>query len=77
MIATYQMKFNYGNHNKIDRGARMVGIIVLLGVLNLIMMTTLFKEAQGRPISTKNILFTLALVIMVGFIYFCKNIYLK
>nr|CRI06696.1 protein of unknown function [Carnobacterium maltaromaticum] len=55
----------------------MVGIIVLLGVLNLIMMTALFKEAQGRPISTKNILFTLALVIMVGFIYFCKSIYLK
>lgn len=77
MIATYKMKFNYGNHNKIDWGTRMVGIIVLLGVLNLIMMTALFKEAQGRPISTKNILFTLALVIMVGFIYFCKSIYLK
>lgn len=71
------MKFNYGNHNKTNGGARMVGIIVLLGVLDLIMMTALFKEAQGRPISTKNILFTLAIVIMVGFIYFCKSIYLK
>lgn len=55
-------------------GVRMVGIIVLLGVLSLIMLTALFKEAQGKPISTKNILFILAFVIMVGFIYIASMI---
>lgn len=55
---------------KNEVGVIMVGIIVLLGVLSLIMLTALFKEAQGKPISTKNILFILAFVIMVGFVYF-------
>ncbi len=52
----------------------MVGIIVWLGVLSLTMLTVCVKEAQGKPISNKNIIFILAFVIVVGFIYFASVI---